>query len=179
MKKRTLLILLVLLALGAFTALNWNAFMAPTTLSLGVADVQAPLGLVMLAIMTVLITVFLIYVVTLQTTVLLDTRRHNQEQQSNRALADKAEASRFTELRAFMEVEMKKQATLDAESRAAVITRVDRLDQDFHQALEQSSNSLAAYIGELENRLEDSHHELQPEPISQAPSTSSVTRNDI
>ncbi|MFT7324881.1 MAG: putative membrane protein [Rhodoferax sp.] len=179
MKKRTLLILLVLLALGAFTTLNWTAFMAPTTLSLGVADVQAPLGLVMLAFMTVLITVFLIYVVTLQTTVLLDTRRHNQEQQSNRALADKAEASRFTELRAYMEVEMKKQAALDAESLAAVITRVNRLDQDFHQALEQSSNSLAAYIGELENRLENGPHELRPEPASTASTASFAIRNDI
>lgn len=179
MKNRTLFILLVLLALGAFTTLNWTAFMTPTTLTLGVADVQAPLGLVMLAVLAVLITLFLIYVVTLQTTVLLDTRRHNQEQQANRGLADKAEASRFTELRGFMEVEMKKQASLDAESRAAVITRLDRLDQDFHQALEQSSNALAAYIGELENRLEAGPHGLQPAPTTQAPPAVSALRNDV
>lgn len=40
MKNRTLLLLLVLVAIAAFAALNWGAFMATTTLSLGVADIQ-------------------------------------------------------------------------------------------------------------------------------------------
>lgn len=154
MKVRTLLLLLTLVAIVAFTALNWSAFMTPTTLSLGVADVQAPLGLVMLGMVAFLAALFLVFVVYLQTSVLLEARRHARELQANRELAGQAEASRFTELRGFFEAELKRQAGLDAESRAVVLARLDQLDRDLRSAVEQSGNTLAAYIGELEDRLE-------------------------
>ncbi|MBP8981284.1 MAG: hypothetical protein KBG09_08595 [Syntrophobacterales bacterium] len=51
MKIRTLFLMLILIAITAFVMLNWNAFMTPTILSLGVAVVQAPLGLVMLGLL--------------------------------------------------------------------------------------------------------------------------------
>ena len=154
MKARTLLLLLAVVAIAAFTALNWNAIMAPATLSLGVADVQAPLGLVMLGLVAFLAALFLVFVVYLQTSVLLEARRHARELQANRELADQAEASRFTELRGFLEMELKRQAGLDAESKAVVLARLDQLDRDLRSAVEQSGNTLAAYIGELEDRLE-------------------------
>ena len=53
MKIRTLLLLLILATVAVFTLLNWTAFMAPTALTLGVMDVQAPLGLVMLGVVVV------------------------------------------------------------------------------------------------------------------------------
>ncbi|MDO8457231.1 MAG: LapA family protein, partial [Burkholderiaceae bacterium] len=96
MKTRTLLLLLVLVAIAAFATLNWGAFMATTTLSLGVADVQAPLGLVMLGMIVFVSAVFLVFLVYLQASILLEARRHARELQANRGLADKAEASRFT-----------------------------------------------------------------------------------
>jgi hypothetical protein len=154
MKARTLLLLLAVVAIAAFTALNWNAIMAPATLSLGVADVQAPLGLVMLGLVAFLAALFLVFVVYLQTSVLLEARRHARELQANRELADQAEASRFTELRGFLEMELKRQAGLDVESKAVVLARLDQLDRDLRSAVEQSGNTLAAYIGELEDRLE-------------------------
>lgn len=154
MKVRTLFLLLTLVAIAAFTALNWSAFMTPTTLSLGVANVQAPLGLVMLGLVAFLAALFLVFVVYLQTSVLLEARRHARELQANRELAGQAEASRFTELRGFLEAELKRQAGLDAESRAVVLARLDQLDRDLRSAVEQSGNTLAAYIGELEDRLE-------------------------
>lgn len=154
MKIRTLFLLVVLLAITAFAALNWSAFMAPTTLSLGIAKVQAPLGLVMLGMLAFLVALFLVFVVYLQTSVLLDTRRHARELKTSRELADQAEASRFIELRGFLEGELKKQADLDAESRAAVLARLAQLDQDLHSRIEQSENTLSAYIGELDDRLE-------------------------
>lgn len=154
MKVRTLLLLLTVAAIAVFTALNWSAIMAPATLSLGVAHVQAPLGLVMLGLVAFLAALFLVFVIYLQTSVLLEARRHARELQANRELADQAEASRFTELRGFLEMELKRQAGLDAESRAIVLARLDQLDRDLRSAVEQSGNTLAAYIGELEDRLE-------------------------
>lgn len=164
MKTRTLFLLLVLVAIAGFSVLNWSAFITPTTLNLGIADVQAPLGLVMLGALILVAAVFLVYIVYLQTTVLLDTRQHARELQSNRKLADQAEASRFTELRGFLDAELKRQLAQDAESRAAVLARLDQLDRELRVAVEQSGNSLAASLGELEDRLDkgdkDSTHTL-------------------
>ena len=154
MKVRTLLLLLTLVAIAVFTALNWSAFMTPTTLSLGVANVQAPLGLVMLGLVAFLAALFLVFVVYLQTSVLLEARRYARELQASRELAGQAEASRFTELRGFLEAELKREAGLNAESRVVVLARLDQLDRDLRSAVEQSGNTLAAYIGELEDRLE-------------------------
>jgi hypothetical protein len=155
MKIRSLLLLLILVAIAAFAALNWNAFMASTTLSLGVTDIQAPLGLLMLGVVAFLCAVFLVFVVYLQGSILLEARRHARELQANRGLADQAEASRFTELRGFLDGELKRLASLDAESRAAVLTRLDAIDQGLRQALQQSENTLSACVGELEDRLEN------------------------
>ena len=153
MKIRTLLLLTVLAAIAAFAALNWSAFMMPTTLSLGIDVVQAPLGLIMLGVVALVSTLFLVFIVYLQGSVLFEARRHARELKTNRELADQAEASRFTELRGFLEVELKKQASLDAESKAAVLARLDRLDHDLRAEMEQSVTTLSAYVGELEDRL--------------------------
>ena len=95
MKIRTLFLLIVVVVIIVFAALNWSAFMAPTTLSLGFATVQAPLGLIMLGLLVFLTGLFLVFVVYLQTSSLLETRRHARELQANRELADQAEASRL------------------------------------------------------------------------------------
>lgn len=154
MKVRTLFLLVVLVAIASFAALNWSAFMAPATLSLGVANIQAPLGLVMLGMTVFLVVLFLVFVVYLQTSLLFDTRRNARELQACHELAGQAEASRFTELRGFLEEALKKQADADAEAKAVVLARLDQLDRDLRSAIEESGNTLSAYIGELDNRLE-------------------------
>lgn len=153
MKAPTLLLLVVLTVIVVFAAVNWSVITAPTTVSLLVTDVQAPLGLIMFGL-TVLVTVlFLIFVAYLQTSVLLDARRHSRELRAQRELADQAEASRFTDLRGFVETELRQLAAQVAESRAGVTGRLDQAEQNLRTTIEQSGNSLAAYIGELEDRL--------------------------
>ena len=117
MKLSTLLLLLILTAIAAFTALNWHVFITPTELSLGFTTAQIPLGLVMLGLLAFLTSLFLGFVVYLQTSALLETRRHSRELQASRELADQAEASRFNELRKFLEVELLKLTNLHAESK--------------------------------------------------------------
>jgi hypothetical protein len=154
MKIRTLFLLIVLVAVGGFAALNWQEFMKPTSLSVGVAVVQAPLGLVMLGLLAFLAAVFLVFVIYLQATVLLDARHHAREMETNRKLAEEAESSRFIELRTFLDGEIKRLANVHAEGNEAVQTRLDRLDGDLRSAIEEAGNTLAAYIGELEDRLD-------------------------
>ena len=154
MKAPTLLLLLVLTVIVLFAAVNWGVITAPATVSLLVTDVQAPLGLIMFGL-TVLVTVlFLIFVAYLQTSVLLEARRHSRELQAQRELADKAEASRFTDLRIYLDTELRKLGEQVAESRVGVTARIDLAQQDLGTTIEESGNSLAAHIGELEDRLE-------------------------
>jgi type III secretory pathway component EscR len=154
MRLRTLMMLIVLGAIAAFAAVNWTAFTTPTTLSLVFAVVQAPLGLIMLAIAALITVLFLVFVVYLQTSVILETRRYGRELQSQRELADKAEASRFTELRGFLDAELSTLAARVAEIKSGTDTRLDQLERDLRASVEQTGNTLAAYIGELEDRVE-------------------------
>lgn len=154
MKLSALVLIIVSGLFLAFTALNWTTIMTPTTLNLGVAEINAPLGLVMIGMLALLSAIFLIYMLYLQTSVLFESRRHAKELQTNRELADKAEASRFTELRLFMEAEIQKQAGNEANLRTDILARLDSLSANLNAAIEQSETSLSAYIGELEDRIE-------------------------
>jgi len=148
------LLLLVLAGVVAVAAMNWSVFLAPAELWLGFGAVSLPLGLVLLGLVGLVAALFLVFVVYLQGTVLLDARRHTKELQAHRELADKAEASRFTELRTFLAAELARQEGAQAEAQARVIARIDRMEQESRTFAEQSGNTLAAYIGELEDRLE-------------------------
>lgn len=154
MKLHIQLLLILLALIAAFAALNWGVFIAPTELSLGVATVHMPLGLVMLGLLVLVTAAFLLYIAYLQGSALLETRRHTRELQANRELADKAEASRFTELRTFLAAELAQQTELNAQAKAAVLARVDQLERELRAVVEQSGNTTCAYIGELEDRLD-------------------------
>ena len=123
--------LLVFVAIGGFAVLNWTAILAPTALNLGLVQVQAPLGMIMLGLVVFLIALFLVYVLYLQTTVMFDARANAKELQANRKLADQAEASRFTTL----------------------TERIDKLEKDLLVAIEQSGNSVSAAVAEMDDRL--------------------------
>ena len=151
---RTVLILVVVGLLAIFAIFNWSAFVAPTTLTVGFANVEAPLGLILLALVGVVSALFLIYVVFLQSSTLMDSRRQSRELQAQREIADRAEASRFEQLRAAMQGELQRLQNQSLESKTAVLARLDELERDIRAAMEQSGNTLAAYIGEIEDRLE-------------------------
>jgi hypothetical protein len=125
MQVRTLIVVVLLALVAIFAVLNWSAFTASTTLSLGVASIEGPLGLIMLVIVGVLTAVFLVYVVYLQTSFLMEARKNARELQAQRELADQAEVSRFIELRSHLD-----------------------------RRLTELENSLAAHIGELRSRVD-------------------------
>lgn len=151
---RTVLIVIVLGVLIVFALINWSAFMSQTTLSVGFTTVEAPLALILIGIAGLLTLLFLIYVVYLQSSALLESRRHTRELQVEREMAEQAEASRFIQLRSFLETELGKLANQTEECRAGVLARLDQLEGNLRSAVDQSGNTLAAYIGEIEDRLE-------------------------
>jgi uncharacterized integral membrane protein len=161
---RTLLIVLVLGVVVVFALLNWSVFTAPTTLSIGFTTFEAPLGLILLGAIGALTLLFLIYLVYLQATALMESRQYSRELKNQRELADRAEESRFTELRSSLETELRRVTDQIVDSNAAMNTRLDGLAHELRSAIEQSTNSLSAYIGEIEDRLERTGGSLKENP---------------
>lgn len=155
MRIRTFILLIAVLLIAAFAAINWSAFMAPTPLTLGFVDFQAPLGVVMLVLTTILAALFLIYIVTLQTGVIMDARRQAKELEASRTLADKAEASRFNDLRLYLEGEIDKLDARQQATVAALSASLERIERELKTSIEENSNSLAAYLGELGDYLQN------------------------
>ena len=143
MNLRTGLVALVLVLIGAFSALNWSVLMAPTDLSLGFSAVKAPLGLIMLGLIVLLAAVFLIYIVVLQAGMMSESRRVAKELKAQRELADKAEASRFDELRQLHSADLQ-----------TLLARVDQLDRELRSAIEANANGINATLGEIDDRLQ-------------------------
>ncbi|MDM7325249.1 MAG: DNA cytosine methyltransferase [Thermus sp.] len=146
MSARTLFPLLVLLLLLLFAWLNWGEITKPTSLSLGLTRVEAPLGLVLVVALGVVSLLYLIFTIGLETAALLEVRRYARELLHYKKLAEEAEQSRYTELRAYLETELKRLAEAEKEEIQALEARI-------RETLEQHGNTLAAYIGELEDQL--------------------------
>ncbi|HEY2925903.1 LapA family protein [Piscinibacter sp.] len=157
MRLRTLFLFLVLVLIGLFALLNWQAFTAPTALSIGFRTLEAPIGLVMLGVCFVIAAMCLAVVIYVQGVALLDARRQAKELQAQRDLAERAEASRVTELRNFFNAELLAVTRATTELRLGVLSRLDQMEQRSQKALQETSNTLAAHIGELEDRLDHAH----------------------
>ena len=147
MNLRTISIAIVVALIAVLAAFNWTALTTPTAVSFGVTEIQAPLGVLMLALTILLSVFFIAYVLWMQGSVLLEARRHAKEMQSQRDLADKAEASRFTELRGVLEA-------LHAKDKDALMARLDVLEAHLAQRAQDSENSMAAYVGQLEQQVQ-------------------------
>ena len=66
-------------------------------------------------------------------------------------------ASRFTELRGYLAAELARINQAPDDTRRAITTRLEQLHQEHRSALDEATNSLSAYIGQLEDRLERAH----------------------
>jgi type III secretory pathway component EscR len=163
---RTILIVLTLGALTLFTAANWHAFIAPTTLSVIFATVEAPLGLVLLGGVVLLAALFLIYVVYLQSTVLVETRRHTRELNAQRELAEHAEISRIHELQESLEGQLRALGRQTEQAKTQLAERLDQLERDLRQSIEQCHNALAAQLAEIDDRFDRGASELPPRKLA-------------
>lgn len=143
MRLRSVIVLALLALIALFAALNWPAFVAPTALNFVFTTVEGPLGLVMLGLLGLVVLVFAVYMAIWQGGVLFESRRYAKELAAQRTLADQAEASRFTELRDYLAAEV-----------ARLHQRLDQVESSLQHDVQVSGNTIAAYIGEVEDRLD-------------------------
>jgi hypothetical protein len=154
MRTRTIFLVVAMLLLAGFVALNVDEFSRVSMLSLGFTTVEVSLGFVMLLLLVVATVVFLASTLYMQSTNLLETRRYARELNTQRELADKAEASRFTELRSYLEVQALAAQHREAAAATVLAERFSQQQQALLARLEQSDNTMAAHMGQLQDRLE-------------------------
>lgn len=154
MRLKTIFLIVAILTIAAFAALNVDEFTRPSVLNLGFTTTQMPLGLVMLLLLVVVITLFLASAIYMQSSYLLETRKHTRELDAQRELADKAEASRFTELRTYLESQTASALNREAANAAVLSERLNSSQAALLMRIEQSDSATAAYMGELEDRVD-------------------------
>ena len=154
MRVRTIVLIIFIVLVAGFAALNMEEFMRTSVLSLGFATVQVSLGVVMLILLVVVTVVFLGSTVLMQSSNLLETRKYARELNIQRDLADKAETSRFTELRQYFEVRAIAEKERDLIAQQAWVERLAAQDRSIMARLDQSDNTVAAHLGQLEDRFD-------------------------
>jgi hypothetical protein len=148
--------------LAGLAMLNWSAFAAPSALSLGFSEISAPLGMVMLVFNAVISGLFVVYIVFQQAGFILEARRFAKEIKAERELADKAEASRITELRTLLEGELRRIEAQRTASSLEYGARIEQAERGLQNKLEEATRTVSAFLGEIEDKLD---RVLVPTPL--------------
>lgn len=163
MRIRTVLLVLASVAVVLFTLLNWPEITRPTELNLGWQTTTAPLGLVLLGLLLLAGVVFLAVSASSHTRHLVETRQHAKTLQAQRDLAERAEASRFTDLRQQIETHLRESRQREATHATELDQSLGRHVRELRNQLQDLQRSLAMRLGEMEARLANRpFHEQQP-----------------
>lgn len=154
MRSRFFLLVAAILLIAGFAALNWSEIIRSSPLSFGPLVMDAPLGAILLGLLALAVVLFALSAATMRTQTLLESRHHMKEMEAQRTLADKAEASRFTDLRQHFDTHLRELRERD--SIAATELERSRLEnqREIRNQLEQINRTVAARLNELEHRLE-------------------------
>ena len=179
MRSRFVLLVVAILLIAGFAALNWTEIVRPSPLLFGPMVMDAPLGAILLGLLALAVVVFALSAASMRTHTLLESRHHYKELEAQRALADKAEASRFTDLRSHLDNHMRELRERD--SIAATELEKARLEhrREINTQLEQINRTLSARLNEMEHRLETRFERMGYGRAPVAGATPPVLRNDV
>jgi len=155
MRTRTIVLVVAILLVAGFAALNWTEIVRPAPLLIGPATVSnAPLGLILLALLGITLVLFLISSAAQRTQSLIDYRHNQKTLEAQRELADKAEASRFVDLRQHLDNHLREMRERDAIAASEFDKAMVQSRRDLQVQMEQMNRMLTARLNELEHRLE-------------------------
>ena len=166
MRARLILFLVAILAVAAFAAMNWSEIMRPAPLLFGAVVMDAPMGLILLSLLGIATLAFLISAATMRTHSLVETRHHHKTLEAQRALADKAEASRFTELRTHLDTQLRELRQRDAIAATEFEKAMVGSQRDLRTHLDQMQRTIAARLAELETRLDTRFERMGMRPLA-------------
>jgi hypothetical protein len=167
MRTRLVLLVVAILLIAGFAALNWSEVVRPAPLLFGPVVMDAPLGAILLSLLAIAVIVFALSAGALRTTHLVESRRYAKELEAQRLLADKAETSRYTELHKMMDDHLQRLGERDM----ALSTEWQR---ELRAQMEGNNRMLTARLNELEHRLE-----ARFERMGVAGNAATPLRNDV
>lgn len=154
MRARTILLVVAILLVAGFAALNWAEIVRPTPLSFGLMVTTAPLGLILLGLLGLTLVLFLASTAAMRTASLMEYRQHQKTLEAQRELADKAEASRFIELREHMDNRLRELREHEAVTASEFDKAMVQNRRELQAQMEQMNRMLAARLNEMEQRLD-------------------------
>jgi hypothetical protein len=154
MRARLVLLLLAILLVAGFAALNSAEVMRTTDLNFGLFRMDAPLGGILLGLLGLGLILYLITSAAMNSRLVHTENRYSRDLQVQRDLADKAEASRFTELRQHLDNHFRESRQREALVSTEFEKSMMQSQRDLRAQLEQMQHTLATRFGELESRME-------------------------
>ncbi len=165
MRSRTLLLVVAAALVVVFALLNWSEFTRTTPLNLGWTTVNAPLGLLLLGVLALAAIAFLASSAVNHSRHVRQEREQAKALQAQRELADRAEASRFIDLRKTLEAHLRETREHDKTAAAEHEQAMARTQREVRGLLEQMHRAMAMHLGEMEARLDarlDALADLRP-----------------
>jgi DNA anti-recombination protein RmuC len=167
MRARTIVLLVAVLLVAGFAALNWSEVIRTTPLSFGLAIVEAPLGLILLTLLAIVTIAFIAANATTRTQALIESRQHTKALEAQRTLAEKAEASRFNDLRQHMDAQLRDNRQREAMAAAEFEKSMFNSQRELRNQLEAMNRTLAARLSEIEGRIDARLDRLHGTPAVQ------------
>jgi hypothetical protein len=157
MRARFVILVVAILLVAGFAALNWPEFTRSTPLNFGLFQMDAALGAILLAVLGLGLLVFLVSSATMRSRMLITENRYTRDLQAQRDLADKAEASRFTELRQHLDNHFRESRQREVLASTELEKSLLQSQRELRAQLEQIHHALVSRLGDLESRIDRSN----------------------
>ncbi len=158
MRTRSIVLSVMLAVLAIWLIVNRQLFSLPVDVSLFVTTVSTSLGAVLLGTLALLTLGFVVYIAISQGAMLRDYRAQTRELETQRRLADDAEASRFTELAGIVRTEL-----------VQLEQRIGGHMEGLRTELRETESAVSATLGEMQDRLERTGSVPSDVPLLEAP----------
>lgn len=169
MRARLLFVVVAILLVAGFAAQNWPEFLRTSPLTFGVIVEEASLGLILLGVFAVTMLVFLISSAMQDSRYVMESRRHAKSLQAQRDLAEKAEVSRFTDLRQQLDTHLRENRQRESIATSELEKAMLQNQRELRSQLETMHRTLDGRLTELESRLEARLERFQPTPPADLP----------
>lgn len=154
MRARLLFIVLAGVLVAGLAALNWGEVTRTSQLNFGLIFADAPLAGILLAFLALTLVVFLVSSAIQESRNLIEWNRHAKELEAQRDLADRAEASRFTDLRQHLDSSLREGRQRDSLTGGEFEKSMLQSHRDLRTQLDTMNRTLLARLAEVESRVE-------------------------
>ncbi|HSV34398.1 MAG TPA: hypothetical protein VLI46_02515 [Ramlibacter sp.] len=178
MRGRFVLLVIAILLVAGFAALNWAEFTRPTSLNFGMFMMDGALGAILLAILAVALLAFLASSVSMRSRMMTTENRYTRDLQVQRDLADKAEASRFTELRQYLDSHFRDSRQREGLAASEFEKSMLQSQRELRAQIEHMNHLIATRLGDLEAHFPGTRAErvnpappvdVEPRPVEVPP----------